>query len=69
MEIASIVAAGGGKYVGVLKAIPGRFEMLILFISPKTKTTLTLPISHLTSATVRKHLAESNAAFTRPTTK
>ena len=62
-EISSIVEAGGGKYVGVLLAIPQRMESVILFISPQTKTTLAIPMSCLTVEVVREHLAESNAAF------
>jgi hypothetical protein len=62
-EISSVVAAGGGRYVGVLKEIPGKMETVILFISPQTRTTLALPISHLTVEAVREHLAESDAAF------
>jgi len=62
-EISSVVAAGGGRYVGVLKEIPGKMEPIILFISPQTRTTLALPISHLTVEAVREHLAESDAAF------
>jgi hypothetical protein len=59
----SIVAAGGGSYVGVLQEIPDKMESLVLFNSPWTKTTLAIPISHLTAEAVRKHLAESDAAF------
>lgn len=60
-----IVEAGGGKYVGVLLAIPQRMESIILFISPQTKTTLGIPISRLTVEAVREQLAESNAAFAK----
>jgi hypothetical protein len=59
----SIVAAGGGSYVGVLKEIPDKMESLVLFNSPRTRTTLAIPISHLTVEAVREHLAESDAAF------
>jgi hypothetical protein len=62
-EISSVVAAGGGRYVGVLKEIPGKMEPIILFISPRTRTTLGLPISNLTVDAVREHLAESDAVF------
>jgi hypothetical protein len=62
-DISSVVAAGGGRYVGVLKEIPGKMEPVILFISPRTRTTLALPISRLTVEAVREHLAESDAAF------
>jgi len=59
----SIVAAGGGSYVGVLKEIPDKMESLVLFNSLRTRTTLAIPISHLTVEAVREHLAESDAAF------
>jgi hypothetical protein len=59
----SIVAAGGGSYVGVLKEIPDKMESLVLFNSPRARTTLAIPISHLTAEAVREHLAESDAAF------
>ncbi|MGD0428524.1 MAG: hypothetical protein ABSC10_17570 [Candidatus Acidiferrales bacterium] len=59
----SIVAAGGGSYVGVLKEIPDKMESLVLFNSPRTRTTLAIPISHLTVEAVREHIAESDAAF------
>jgi hypothetical protein len=62
-EISTIVEAGGGKYVGVLMAIPNKMESIILFISPQTRTTLGVPISRLTVEAVREQLAESNAAF------
>ncbi len=62
-EFSSIVAAGGGKYVGVLKEIPNKMESVILFNSPRTRTTLGIPISGLTVEAVREHLAESDAAF------
>jgi hypothetical protein len=61
--ISSIVSAGGGKYVGVLKEIPNKMESVILFNSPRTRTTLGIPISGLTVEAVREHLAESDAAF------
>jgi hypothetical protein len=62
-EISSIVSAGGGKYVGVLKEIPNKMESVVLFNSPRTRTTLGIRISSLTVDAVRKHLAESDAAF------
>jgi hypothetical protein len=62
-EMSSIVEAGGGKYVGVLKEIPGRMESIVLFISPQTRSTLGIRISRLTVEAVRVQLAESNAAF------
>jgi hypothetical protein len=34
-ERSSIVEAGGGKYVVVLKEIPGRMESIVLFVSPQ----------------------------------
>src|ERR1700723_2544402 len=62
-EMSLIVEAGGGKYVGVLMAIPDKMESIILFISPQTRTTLGVPIPKLTVEAVREQLAESNAAF------
>jgi hypothetical protein len=62
-EISSIVEAGGGKYIGVLKGVPEKTEMIVLFISRETKSTLGIPISRLTVEVVREELAESNAAF------
>jgi len=47
----------------VLKEIPNKMESLVLFNSPRTRTTLAIPISHLTAEAVREHLAESDAAF------
>jgi hypothetical protein len=66
-EISSIVSAGGGKYVGVLKEIPNKMESVVLFNSPRTRTTLGIRISSLTVDAVRKHLAESDAALQRQT--
>ncbi len=68
-ELSSIVAAGGGKYVGVLKEIPNKLESVILFNSPRTRTTLGIPISRLTVDAVHEHLAESDAAFAAAGTK
>ena len=62
-EISSIVEAGGGRYIGVLKEVPEKTEMIVLFISRETKSTLGIPIPRLTVEAVRKQLAESNAAF------
>jgi hypothetical protein len=62
-EISAIVEAGGGKYAGVLKEIPQKTEMIVLFISRETKSTLGIPISRLTVELVREQLAESDAAF------
>ena len=36
-EISSIVEAGGGRFIGVLKNVPEKSEAIVLFISPKTK--------------------------------
>ena len=68
-ELSVIVAAGGGKYVGVLKEIPHKMESVILFNSPRTRTTLGIPISRLTEEAVREHLAEPDAAFAEPGAK
>jgi hypothetical protein len=62
-EISSIVEAGGGRFIGVLKEVPEKSEAFVLFISPETKSTLAIPISLLTVEAVRQQLAESNAAF------
>ena len=68
-DFSSIVAAGGGKYVGVLKEIPNKMEPIILFNSPQTRTTLGIRISCLTAEAVREHLAESDAAFAKTSAK
>jgi hypothetical protein len=68
-EMSSIVEAGGGRYVGVLSEIRGRTGWVVLFISPKTRSTLGIPISRLTVDAVRRQLAESDAAFGRATSK
>jgi hypothetical protein len=65
MKFASIVAAGGGRYVGVWKEIPNKMESVVLFSSPRTRTTLGIPISRLTVEAVREHLAQSDATFAR----
>jgi hypothetical protein len=62
-EASSIVQAGGGRFVGFFEGIPERMESIVLFISPQTKTTLSIPISRLTPEAVIEQLAESNAAF------
>ena len=67
-EISSIVEAGGGRFIGVLKKVPEKSEAIVLFISPKTKSTLAIPISQLTVEAVREQLAESNAAFSERST-
>lgn len=61
-EMFLIVRAGGGRYVGILNAIP-EMESVILFASPQTRTTLAIPISRLTVEAVREQLAESDASF------
>jgi hypothetical protein len=61
--MSAIVEAGGGKYVGVLKEIPGKMESIVLFISPQTRSTLGIPMSRLTVEAVRHQLTESDAAF------
>lgn len=63
-EISSIVEAGGGRYIGVLKEVNRNTEAIVLFISRQTKSTLGIPISQLTAGAVRRRLAESDAAFT-----
>jgi hypothetical protein len=68
-EMSSIVEAGGGRYVGVLKEIPEGMESIVLFVSPQTRTTLGIPISRLTAEAVCDQLAESNAAFSKTGSK
>jgi hypothetical protein len=51
--------------VGVLKEIPNKMESVVLFSSPRTRTTLSIPISRLTVEAVREHLAESDATFAK----
>jgi hypothetical protein len=68
-EASSIVEAGGGRFVGFFDGIPERMESIVLFISPQTKTTLSIPISRLTPEAVIEQLAESNAAFSETGSK
>lgn len=63
-EISSIVNAGGGRYVGIVNAMPQKMESIVLFVSPQTRTTLGIPLSRLTVEAVRERLAESDATFT-----
>ena len=62
-EIAALVAAAGGIYVGMMDEIPGKTEAIVLFSSRQTKSTLAIPISLLTVEAVRAHLAESDETF------
>jgi hypothetical protein len=64
-EIALMVAAGGGKYVGLLERISGKIETVVLFASPQTRTTLGLPISRLTVEAVCELIAKSDEVFAR----
>lgn len=64
-EIALIVAAGGGRYVGLLQNIPGRLEIVVLFVSPQTKTTLGLRMSRFSIAAVRERIAKSDELFAK----
>ena len=68
-EMCSIVETGGGRYVGVMNEIPGKMESIVLFTSPQTRSTLGLPSSLLTVATVREQLADSDAAFNQTRSK
>ena len=68
-EVSSIVEAGGGRYVGVINEIPGKMESIVLFASPRTRSTLGLPSSRLTVAAVREQLADSDAAFNQAGSK
>ncbi len=52
-----IVEAGGGVYVA------GRMGDLVLFNSPKTRSTLALPENLLTSEAVALRIRESNLTF------
>lgn len=63
--IAAIVAAGGGRYVGLLPAIPGTMETLVLFASQQTRTTLSLPLSRLSVRVVRARVSRSDQLFAR----
>jgi hypothetical protein len=65
-EISSVVETGGGRYLGVLKEVSQETEAIVLFISRQTRSTLAIPISRLTVQAVRRQLAESDAAFSKP---
>jgi hypothetical protein len=65
-EISSVVETGGGRYIGVLKEASQEAEAIVLFISRQTRSTLTIPVSRLTVEAVRRQLAESDAAFSKP---
>lgn len=62
-EMCQIVEAGGGRYVGLMNALPGKVESIVLFTSPQTRSTLAFPSSRLTVAAVREQLDKSDAAF------
>ena len=64
-EIALIVTAGGGRYVGLLQSIPGRMETVILFASVQTQTTLGLYMSRFNVEAVRECIAESDELFAK----
>jgi hypothetical protein len=64
-EIALIVSAGGGRYVGLLQNIPGRMETVILFASPQTETTLGLRMSRFNVEAVLERIAESDELFAK----
>jgi hypothetical protein len=68
-EIRLIVENAGGRYVGVLRDTLERTEMIVLFVSPQTRTTLSIPFSCLTVEAVREQIAESDAAFAGPASK
>jgi hypothetical protein len=55
--------------VGVLKEIPNKMESVLLFNSPRTRTTLGMRVSNLTLEAMREHLAESDAAFVETDSK
>jgi len=64
-QLALVVAAGGGRYVGLLEKIPGGMETVILFDSPQTGTTLGLGVSRFNVEAVRERIAKSNALFAK----
>lgn len=64
-EIALIVTAGGGRYVGLLQNIPGRMEVVVLFASPQTTTTLGLRMSRFSVEAVRERIAQSDELFVK----
>src|ERR1700747_421263 len=64
-EIALIVTAGGGRYVGWWQEIPGRMETVILFASPQTETTLGLCMSRFNVEAVRERIAKSDELFAK----
>lgn len=59
----TIVEIGGGVFVGVWPAIPGRSEPLVLFNSVKTGATLGCLLSELSAELVRVKVAASDAVF------
>jgi hypothetical protein len=64
-EIALIVIAGGGRYVGLFHNIPGKMETVVLFASPQTKTTLGLRMSRFNAEAVRERIAKSDELFAK----
>jgi hypothetical protein len=68
-EIRLIVESAGGRYVGVLRDTFEGMETIVLFVSPQTRTTLSIPFSCLTVEAVREQIAESDVAFARPGSK
>ena len=68
-RIRSIVESAGGRYVGVLRDTFEGMETIVLFVSPQTRTTLSIPISCLTVGAVRRQIADSDAAFAEPRVK
>ena len=68
-EIRLIVEGAGGRYVGVLRDTFEGMETIVLFVSPQTRTTLSIPFSCLTVEAVREQIAESDAAFAGPGSK
>jgi len=63
--ITRIVAAGGGRYVGLLDESDGWRETLVLFASLRTRSTLALPLSRLCVRAVRARIAKSDRLFAR----
>lgn len=64
-QIACVVVAGGGRYVGLLEKIPGKMETVILFNSPKTGTTLGLRVSRFNVEAVRERIGKSDELFAK----
>jgi hypothetical protein len=58
-----LVEIAGGQFAGIFPGIQGRSEPLVLFNSPRTKTTLGILLPELSAELVRLKLVASDAAF------